>query len=124
MANQDFVRNVVACITTLVPDAVFNAAALVTHGSTAAHRDVTNEPTKEMTLIPITASADSWIWYECTTGATQLMVDGSGIMGSWVPYSRVLCFNAMAAHMIQTADSMRSVVLYQTAQMPTRKLLV
>eukprot|EP00971_Amphidinium_carterae_P336858 6473421-Amphidinium_carterae.2 len=122
--NQEYVKGLVASIIALVPDAVFNAAALVTHGSTAAHRDVTNEPTKEMTLIPLDATPEAWIWYECATGSTQVLVDGSEIRGSWVPYSRVLCFNAMAAHMIQSPGSMNSVVLYRTARVAVRRLLV
>eukprot|EP00971_Amphidinium_carterae_P307397 6108942-Amphidinium_carterae.1 len=77
-----------------------------------------------MTLVPLDATPEAWLWFECPSGSTLVLVDGSEIRGSWVPYTRVLSFNAMAAHMIQSPVPMTSVVMYRTARMPVRRLLM
>eukprot|EP00971_Amphidinium_carterae_P242289 4810713-Amphidinium_carterae.3 len=100
-AHEDFSRELVAAAVSLVPEAVFNAIALVTHGSTPAHRDVKNDECQEMFLIPRHA-IDSWIWVEAAYGSSSIALNGTDVTGAWIPFNRVVCFAGSAAHMIET----------------------
>eukprot|EP00971_Amphidinium_carterae_P348015 6490271-Amphidinium_carterae.2 len=117
-AHEDFCHDVVVAASSFLPEAVFNAMAVVTHGDTPAHRDSMNDGEQHMFLIPRHIADDAWIWVESARGSSSVVVDGSDVFGSWLPLSRVVCFPGAAAHMLQAPSSSCTIVLYRTARMP------
>eukprot|EP00971_Amphidinium_carterae_P218547 4337953-Amphidinium_carterae.2 len=116
--NPEAARACVAKATELVPDAVFNAIALVWHASTPVHRDSTNKADSQMVLIPQTPDEVAWLWVEAKFGSSPLNMAGRTIFGSWLPYDRVYSFNSVCAHQIESESLIGSMVLYRTEREP------
>eukprot|EP00971_Amphidinium_carterae_P083886 1660065-Amphidinium_carterae.1 len=123
VAHLDESRALVSAVCEFVPEATFNAMALVRHGTTPTHRDKLNNSSAEMFLLPQTPEVKAWIWVESSTGNVQVVLDGEAVFGSWHPYDRVLCFPAGCAHKVHAIEMGCSLVLYRTARPPLRKHL-
>eukprot|EP00971_Amphidinium_carterae_P197783 3925412-Amphidinium_carterae.1 len=118
MHHEEEVRALVAAVNTLLPTAVYNAAALVHHTSTPLHRDVMNHPDFDMYLIPQSLTSDAWLWFEASTGATEMQCQDEVLSGSWVPFNRILCFAASLAHQVHAVQQCSCLVLYRTSRTP------
>eukprot|EP00971_Amphidinium_carterae_P191936 3808453-Amphidinium_carterae.1 len=114
------VASLVSAVNLTFPGAVYNAIAIVAHGTTPTHRDGTNDPLSDMYVIPCGSGAQSWIWIESTTGCAVLPFELRELSGSWFPLNRAVCFAASLAHKVHSEDSCTSLVLYRTARVPKR----
>eukprot|EP00971_Amphidinium_carterae_P328204 6459952-Amphidinium_carterae.3 len=104
-----------------MPDATFNAVALVSHESIPIHRDVSNQANSDMILIPQARHASTWLWHEVPSGNDAQLLDGVQVYGSWIPYDRPAAFSSSCAHMLHTETACGSIVLYKTARFPARE---
>eukprot|EP00971_Amphidinium_carterae_P165797 3286271-Amphidinium_carterae.2 len=120
-AQPEYSCEVVKAVSDVVPDATFNAIALVSHSNSPAHRDGFNSDELSMFLLPQAVSDTAWLWFEATHGTAEVEVDGEVLLGSWVPYNKVYCFPGTRAHQIDSAEDIGTVVLYSTARVPARK---
>eukprot|EP00971_Amphidinium_carterae_P080945 1601608-Amphidinium_carterae.1 len=75
-------------------------------------------PDFDMYLLPQSITEDAWIWFEASTGATTMDLNGELVSGSWVPFNRILCFAASLAHQVHAVRKCSCLVLYRTARTP------
>eukprot|EP00971_Amphidinium_carterae_P145738 2888248-Amphidinium_carterae.1 len=125
LKHEASVRDLVAFINAFIPRAVYNAAAIVTHGSTPAHRDSTNDPSFNMVVIPRRLAEGSWLWIESTSGTAAIQYEQQELLGSWFPFSRTFSFAAGLTHQVHSPHEMcASLVLYRTLRTPRRTHLL
>eukprot|EP00971_Amphidinium_carterae_P136990 2714720-Amphidinium_carterae.1 len=116
--HENEVRTLVTAVNALLPTAVYNAAALVHHTSTPIHRDSMNHPGYDMYLLPQSVTDEAWLWFEASTGATTMELNGELVSGSWIPFNRIVCFAASLAHQVHSERKCSCLVLYRTARTP------
>eukprot|EP00971_Amphidinium_carterae_P335482 6471359-Amphidinium_carterae.3 len=123
LSHEPAVRLLVGTINKLFQDVSYNAIALVNHRSTPVHKDGANHAEHDMVIFPQQQLDGAWFWAESVTGCSPLSLGGTSLLGSWVPFNRVICLCAAKAHMIQTDSSCSSLVLYRTQRMPKTRHL-
>eukprot|EP00971_Amphidinium_carterae_P234859 4660508-Amphidinium_carterae.1 len=121
--HHDECMRLVSGAASFLPNIVFNALALVKHGSVPVHRDVTNDPRQLLVLTPVHVELGSSVWIESDSGVDSLAFQSDLLYGSWFPYTRVLACMAAAAHRLSVTGKCVSLVLYRTARMPSITLL-
>eukprot|EP00971_Amphidinium_carterae_P205782 4083786-Amphidinium_carterae.2 len=119
-SNVEHSRELVQAVCEHVPEATFNALAVVRHMSVPLHRDSTNDPDSLMFILPVQVPKDAWIWVECESGEQLLDLEGEQVAGSWLPYNRLMSFPSSCAHMIHASSGCCSLALYRTGRVPRR----
>eukprot|EP00971_Amphidinium_carterae_P066472 1316342-Amphidinium_carterae.2 len=117
--HHDECMRLVSGAASFLPNIVFNALALVKHGSVPVHRDVTNDPRQLLVLTPVHVELGSSVWIESDSGVDSVAFHGDLLYGSWFPYTRVLACMAASAHRLSVTGKCVSLVLYRTARMPS-----
>eukprot|EP00971_Amphidinium_carterae_P337811 6474840-Amphidinium_carterae.1 len=113
----DLVRDLAAAVAFIVPEVVFNAMLLVVTpgGAKGGNDSFFHAAAHEVVLVPYGDCSTSWVWFADSAGVESMEVDGTLVMGTWIPFDKVTCLTASSIFALHAPEGSGGILVYKQA---------